>query len=67
MPAGISCWEWGRNGDYQNKLKTDFKKRKLAAPSKIQQNNTVVFVTHHGDGLKPIKEKVIAGLKFHSD
>lgn len=45
VPAGISCWEWGRTSDYRTKLEEDFDKRTLATPDNEQRSRTFVFVT----------------------
>src|SRR6185312_2725563 len=45
VPAGRSCWEWGRTGDYRGKLTEDFEKRTLATPPEKQTQQTFVFVT----------------------
>jgi hypothetical protein len=45
VPAGKSCWEWGRNGNYSTKLDEDFEKRTLATTPDKQAEQTFVFVT----------------------
>lgn len=65
-PAGCSYWEIGRNGDYHQKLKTDFAKRSAAVPVDIQQSGTFVFVTPRR-WVKPDRTKLIKKLKSEAN
>jgi hypothetical protein len=64
VPSGISCWEWGRNGNYGAKLDEDFSKRTLATSPEQQAQRTFIFVTPRRWSTS--KEEVIAGLKAKS-
>jgi hypothetical protein len=65
IPAGASCWEWGRSSDYHQKLLTDFDKRTKATSRDLQRENTFVFVTPRR-WARPSRGEVIDSLKARS-
>jgi len=65
-PAGSSFWELGRNGDYHQKLKSDFAKRSAVIPVQIQGAATFVFVTPRR-WIKPNRPNLIKKLKSESN
>jgi hypothetical protein len=65
-PAGSSYWELGRNGDYYQKLKSDFSKRAAVVPIDVQRSATFVFITPRR-WAKPERPKLIKKLKSESN